>query len=94
MCNYDRHRVVVQRVHLRFLNFDVEYHKGGCSYDKLYIYDGHTTSAPKLAKLCGDKQPEDILSTNNSLLLIFTTDKTKTAGGFMIAFTEIATPGT
>ncbi|KAK2164215.1 hypothetical protein NP493_1426g00021 [Ridgeia piscesae] len=94
MCNYDRHRLVVQRVHLHFLSFEVEYNKKGCYYDYLNVYDGDTISAPRLAKLCGDKRPEDILSSNNSLLLVFITDKTKTFGGFVIVYKEIHTPGT
>ncbi|KAI0216120.1 Ovochymase-1 [Lamellibrachia satsuma] len=74
------------RVQLRFMYLDVEPDYDGVCYDHVGIYDGTTTSAPLLARVCGNKLPPDVYSSKNSLLVDFVTDITYTWTGFKIKY--------
>ncbi|GFS24146.1 cubilin [Elysia marginata] len=55
--------------------------------DKIVLYDGNTTSAPILATACGGLTPT-VLSTDNSILLVFTRDpaSNSTDTGFSLTY--------
>ena len=71
-----------QNVRLKFKAFDVEYGNSGCPYDKLKVYDGHSTRDTLIGTYCGSRLPADIVSTGRALHVTFTTDRTVTKPGF------------
>ena len=77
------------RILLRFLNFDVEYHYS-CSDDYLIIYDGPDDTSSQIgAKLCGNTKPREIKSFGNTMHIQFHTDRNTEATGFQIQILEI-----
>lgn len=62
-----------QRVRLEFLDFDL--YSGGphCPFDVVKIYDGSSESAPLINTLCGSHRSLVIYSSNQDLLVTFTT---------------------
>ena len=77
------------RIVLRFLNFDVEYH-GDCTHDYLIIYDGPDDTSSQIgAKLCGDTKPTEIVSSGNTMHIRFHTDGNVQKTGFQIEMIEI-----
>uniref|UniRef100_A0A914UZN7 Uncharacterized protein n=1 Tax=Plectus sambesii TaxID=2011161 RepID=A0A914UZN7_9BILA len=60
------------------------------NYDKLYIYDGLSTTSPLLATLSGNfTAGRQIQSTLNTLTAKFVTDITKNAAGFSIIYSQL-----
>ena len=70
----------------RFTQFKLE--GGSCQYDSLTIFDGPSTTSPQLARLCGDSLPQPILSTGNSMMLVFRTDGSVAYDGFHAVYRE------
>lgn len=52
------------------------------------VYDGNSTSAPVLAKLCGAVTPPVINSTREQMYVKLRTDSTIGAGGFLASYTQ------
>ena len=50
------------------------------------IYDGTSIQSPSLGKYCGNSIPTSLVSTNNQLFLMFTTDSSVNGKGFMIEY--------
>ena len=72
-------------VQLEFQDFDIEsYGRNRCPYDHLTVYDGPDTSSPLLAKLCGNNEIRDIISSGRSLFFKFTSDHMIERTGFRI----------
>ena len=70
------------RIALQFTAFNVEAHST-CSYDWVQVYDGSSSSATALSsKLCSSTLPVVILSSQNSMYLIFRTDGSGEYNGF------------
>ncbi|XP_054685520.1 tumor necrosis factor-inducible gene 6 protein isoform X2 [Grus americana] len=80
-----------QRIHLQFLEFDVE-DDTACMADFLEIYDSYDDINGFVGRFCGDELPDDIISTGNVMTLKFLTDASVTAGGFQIRYITIDTP--
>ncbi|XP_027512135.1 tumor necrosis factor-inducible gene 6 protein isoform X2 [Corapipo altera] len=80
-----------QRIHLQFLEFDVE-DDVACMADFLEIYDSYDDVNGFVGRFCGDELPDDIISTGNVMTLKFLTDASVTAGGFQIRYTTMETP--
>nr|ADO27921.1 tumor necrosis factor-inducible gene 6 protein [Ictalurus furcatus] len=77
-----------QRIHLQFLDFDVEDDVGSIS-DYPEIYDSYDDISGFAGRYCGDELPEDFLSTGNVMTLKFLADSSVSAGGFRIQYTAI-----
>ena len=79
------------RILLRFLNFDVEYHYS-CSDDYLIIYDGPDDTSSQIgAKLCGNTKPTEIKSSGNTMHIQFHTDGYRDGyTGFRIQILDIS----
>ncbi|XP_039611113.1 tumor necrosis factor-inducible gene 6 protein [Polypterus senegalus] len=77
-----------QRVHLRFLDFDVE-DDMACLADYLEVFDSYDDINGFVGRFCGDELPEDILSTGNVMTLKFLSDSSVTAGGFQLEYTTM-----
>ncbi|XP_064190205.1 cubilin [Anguilla rostrata] len=75
------------RIHLQFGDFHLEA-SSSCAYDYLAVYDGNSTSAPVLAKLCGAVTPPVINSTRDQMYVKLRTDSSIGAGGFLATYTQ------
>uniref|UniRef100_A0A8D2MKW5 Tumor necrosis factor, alpha-induced protein 6 n=1 Tax=Zonotrichia albicollis TaxID=44394 RepID=A0A8D2MKW5_ZONAL len=80
-----------QRIHLQFLEFDVE-DDIACQGDFLEVYDSYDDVNGFVGRFCGDELPDDIISTGNVMTLKFLTDGSVTAGGFQIRYSALDTP--
>ncbi|KGL82543.1 Tumor necrosis factor-inducible 6 [Tinamus guttatus] len=80
-----------QRIHLQFLEFDVE-DDTACMADFLEVYDSYDDINGFVGRFCGDELPDDIISTGNVMTLKFLTDASVTAGGFQIRYVTMDMP--
>ncbi|KAM9333329.1 LOW QUALITY PROTEIN: cubilin [Pholidichthys leucotaenia] len=72
---------------LSFSDFHLET-TTSCSYDYLAVYDGNSSSASELAKLCGSQLPNPINSSSNELYIKLRTDNSISTGGFLASYTS------
>ena len=81
------HQLMMCQQHLRinFAHMDVEGAMGTC-YDSVAIYDGSSPAASLITTLCGTEIPQDIVSSGNSILVVFSSDASVTQGGFWIEY--------
>uniref|UniRef100_A0A8C6WTW7 Tumor necrosis factor-inducible gene 6 protein n=1 Tax=Neogobius melanostomus TaxID=47308 RepID=A0A8C6WTW7_9GOBI len=77
-----------QRVHLQFLEFDVE-DDIDCLADYLEVYDSYDDVTGFVGRFCGDYLPYDIISTGNVMTLKFLSDASVTAGGFQLQYKAV-----
>ncbi|XP_063070230.1 tumor necrosis factor-inducible gene 6 protein [Engraulis encrasicolus] len=77
-----------QKVHMRFLDFDIE-DDTACLSDHLEIYDSYDDVSGFAGRFCGDELPEDFISTGNVMTLKFLSDSSVTAGGFQLEYTAV-----
>ncbi|XP_066292099.1 enteropeptidase-like isoform X2 [Branchiostoma lanceolatum] len=77
-----------EAIAIRFSAFDLQDAFFGvyCFSDYLAIYDGPSTSAPLLARLCGSSA-QTIVTTNRNAFVVFRTDGSVTRSGFSANFT-------
>uniref|UniRef100_A0A3B4B214 CUB domain-containing protein n=1 Tax=Periophthalmus magnuspinnatus TaxID=409849 RepID=A0A3B4B214_9GOBI len=52
----------------------------------LQVYDGHSSTAPQLAHLCGSQIPSPISSSKNQLYVKLRTDSSVSMGGFLASY--------
>ncbi|XP_047455679.1 cubilin [Mugil cephalus] len=71
---------------LSFSEFHLESTSTRCSYDYLAVNDGNSSSAPELAKLCGNVIPRPINSSSNELFVKLRTDSSVNTGGFLASY--------
>uniref|UniRef100_A0A673MBN3 CUB domain-containing protein n=1 Tax=Sinocyclocheilus rhinocerous TaxID=307959 RepID=A0A673MBN3_9TELE len=71
-------------VELRFGDFHLE-NSMNCFYDYL-VYDGDSTSAPQMAKLCGNEIPAPISSSRQNMYVKLRTDSIIHTGGFLATY--------
>ncbi|KAM9850545.1 tumor necrosis factor-inducible gene 6 protein [Aulostomus maculatus] len=77
-----------QKIHLHFLEFDVE-DDTACLADYLEVYDSYDDVSGFAGRFCGDYLPGDIISTGNVMTLKFLSDASVTAGGFQLEYHAI-----
>ncbi|XP_029444624.1 cubilin [Rhinatrema bivittatum] len=70
---------------IQFIQFHLEGHRN-CERDYLAVYNGNSTNAPLLAKLCGTEVPAPIRSTVSSLFVKLRTDSFLAYGGFLATY--------
>ncbi|KAJ8276925.1 hypothetical protein GJAV_G00069430 [Gymnothorax javanicus] len=75
------------RIQLSFGDFHLE-GSSTCAYDYLAVYDGNSTNAPLLAKLCGNAIPSMINSSQEHMYVKLRTDGSVGAGGFLATYTQ------
>ena len=80
-----------QVVQLGFAEFRLEKHFN-CIYDKVVVYDGHTTDATILGEFCGSNPPLDVISSGSELLVRFISDHDVTSEGFLAVFSSVPVP--
>lgn len=69
-------------ISLEFYEFDL------AEGDTLRIYDGGTTSAPLIGAFSGATLPEEVTTTQNKMLITFTTDGSTNASGWAAEFSS------
>ncbi|KAM6900418.1 cubilin [Xenentodon cancila] len=74
------------QLQLSFSDFHLE-SSSSCSYDYLAVYDGNSSSASQLAKLCGSQLPGTINSSSHHLYVKLRTDGSISTGGFLATYT-------
>jgi hypothetical protein len=62
-----------QRVRVQFIEFELEVHQE-CAYDSLQLFDGQSSQNKTLGKFCGSKVPHPVMSSSNSMYLLFRSD--------------------
>ncbi|XP_066539114.1 cubilin [Hoplias malabaricus] len=72
-------------IELRFEDFHLEA-SSDCYFDYLAVYDGNSTNARELAKLCGNQIPSPITSSKEHLYVKLRTDSVINAGGFVASY--------
>ena len=60
-----------------------------CSFDGVHIHDGPSSWYSRLAYFCGSCLPVPVLSSSNTIYVIFTTDNTITDYGFSAKYTAV-----
>ncbi|XP_078692084.1 sushi, von Willebrand factor type A, EGF and pentraxin domain-containing protein 1-like [Branchiostoma floridae x Branchiostoma belcheri] len=71
-------------VAIRFRAFSLE-DETNCGYDSLAVYDGSSTAAPRLARLCGSSA-RTIFTTGRNAFVVFRSDGSVTESGFFAYF--------
>ncbi|KAK2531299.1 Cubn [Columba livia] len=75
------------RILLNFTDFDTENHLS-CNYDNVAVFDGPSSEAPLLRKLCGTQHPPPIISSKNVMYIRLHSDRPIQHRGFSARFTE------
>jgi len=71
------------KIELTITALNIEEDGGSCPYDHLTVYDGETPNDAILAELCGFTAPSNpIVSTGNTMTLVFVTDHSYTYKGY------------
>ncbi|XP_056401090.1 embryonic protein UVS.2-like [Hyla sarda] len=60
-----------------------------CASDYINIYDGPSTTSPKIVKLCGSKQLPEIIGSNNQMLIEFVSGSLTTSAGFSASYKTV-----
>ena len=55
-----------------------------CSNDYVSLKD--TATGIELFKLCGHQLPDNVMSSNNEMMVVFATDSSVTTNGFVISY--------
>ncbi|KAF8777573.1 Cubilin like protein [Argiope bruennichi] len=87
-CIYDIRLDPGNLVNVSFHYMDIEAHLD-CRYDYLEVRDGDSESSPLIGRICGYRQPENIISTYNSLWMRFETDGSVQNRGFYAEYNAI-----
>ena len=76
-----------QRLIVAFVNFTLE-ECLDCRCDSVAAYDGDSTDAPLLGRVCGGhgNRPPPFTATRSSLYLVFTSDANEEFPGFAAAY--------
>ncbi|XP_051897290.1 tolloid-like protein 2 [Pristis pectinata] len=69
------------RVKLAFNEFEIEQHQE-CIYDYLEVYNGLSERSSFLARYCGSKKPETVVTTGNKMFIKFFSDASVQRKGF------------
>ncbi|XP_071483596.1 bone morphogenetic protein 1 homolog [Diadema antillarum] len=81
-CSFKIEAAAGETVTLSFDSFDLESHIS-CAYDAVEIRDGNGNL---LQKACGSGVPDPITSTDNGMIVEFTSDSSITRGGFEASY--------
>jgi hypothetical protein len=71
----------ISKIELDFVNFETDIN------DYVTIYDGSTAAASILAQFSGNEIPANIFSTGNEMLVVFTTNGSVEAKGWLVEYT-------
>ena len=57
-----------------------------CNYDYVEVYDGLSTSGQLIGRYCGNVVPDAIKTKTNHMLVVFVTDDSVNAEGFVASY--------
>ncbi|XP_069077874.1 embryonic protein UVS.2-like [Pleurodeles waltl] len=77
------------KISLTFTDFYLEPYEKYCLLDYLLIYNGLTSSAPRIGRYCGSGPVAPVVSRGNSLLLQFHSDNREQMKGFQATYTFV-----
>lgn len=72
------------QISMRFDSFDLESHDS-CAYDYIEVRDGDNLDSDLIGRYCGNRIPEQILSSGKSLTVKFVSDSDVNRGGFQLS---------
>ncbi|XP_025105249.1 cubilin-like isoform X2 [Pomacea canaliculata] len=75
-------------VYVNFTFVDIEGSSSSCPSDYVQLFDGSSSSALSLGKLCGSKS-RDFYSSGQSVFIMFHSDGSVTRGGFRLNYYEV-----
>ncbi|XP_006825091.1 suppressor of tumorigenicity 14 protein homolog [Saccoglossus kowalevskii] len=81
-----------QVISLSFTAFELQwglrqdYYNFLCAYDAVTIFDGEDNTAPLLASLCGQDLPSPVVSSSNTMFIIFYSDGSESYTGFQASY--------
>ncbi|XP_068094350.1 cubilin [Hyperolius riggenbachi] len=76
-----------KRVTLTINDFQLQ-EQQSCDYDYVAVYNGYRSQSPLLEKLCNNVTPGTvIMSSGNTMKVVFVTDGSVSSGGFLATFT-------
>jgi len=70
---------------IEFEHLDLDEGSSGCD-DSLTFYDGMTTAAPVLRRVCGSSLPVTFTSTSNMVFVVFSTNNNTIDSGFLFKY--------
>ncbi|XP_069077876.1 embryonic protein UVS.2-like [Pleurodeles waltl] len=88
-CEYYISAPLGNKISLTFTDFDLEPHLSFCRLDYLVIFNGPTNSAPLIGRYCGSGPIPPVVSSGNSLLLQFHSDRSDQRKGFRATYTFV-----
>ncbi|XP_063052666.1 inactive serine protease PAMR1 [Engraulis encrasicolus] len=74
-------------IDLRFMMLSLEFHHS-CRHDFVEVRDGDSIHSRVIGRFCGNDRPPPIMSSGNSLHILFNSDGYKTFDGFFAIFQE------
>jgi hypothetical protein len=87
-CIYTIQASDTQVIKLNFIDFEIEARYNECDYDYLEIFDGLQSNTSSLGKYCS-VEPNEIVSSSNTLVLVFMTDASVNGRGFKANYSFI-----
>ena len=78
-----------KKIKLTFESFDLEEPIGGCDYDYLYDYVKITFESEE-KKYCGSRKPSPIISSGNTMTVVFYSDSSINCNGFRAIWETVA----
>lgn len=76
------------RIKLAFVEFEIEPHPE-CNYDHIEIFDGDSSSARSLGRFCGSKTPRPIISSGDTMFMLFYSDASVQRKGFLAQYSSV-----
>ncbi|XP_029438937.1 astacin-like metalloendopeptidase [Rhinatrema bivittatum] len=87
-CSYIMTAPTGYKVSLKVTDFLLQWERN-CPYDTISLYDGPDTSSRLLGTYCGIMIVAPVVSTQNSLLLLFHSDRSTQARGFQATYSFV-----
>ena len=78
-----------KKIKLTFESFDLEEPIGGCDYDYLFDYVKITFESEE-KKYCGSRKPSPIISSGNTMTVVFYSDSSINRNGFGAIWETVA----
>ncbi|KAJ8307340.1 hypothetical protein KUTeg_015424, partial [Tegillarca granosa] len=73
-------------IRFSFTTMDLEHHSN-CNYDYVEVRDGPNENADLLGRYCGSTVPSTLISSSNTLYILFRSDSSNAASGFQARWT-------
>uniref|UniRef100_A0A1B6EBE4 Cubilin n=1 Tax=Clastoptera arizonana TaxID=38151 RepID=A0A1B6EBE4_9HEMI len=85
ICEWRIQLAVAERIVLKFKQLNIEFCEE-CSCDFVELYDGPSSDSPKVGRWCGSMEPDEFISTQNTVTVVFNSDEMLHYGTFHIHY--------